>query len=122
MDICGENAEGIYIWQKLNPNYQGETWQKLIEAYKPDFNGETPAVPPIPGYYNTLVALKKCYEELEITGDPAKLQTEREAVANWFFNSPVIEGCQGPFQWIDGAMMSDAIMFRVEDGNYVPLD
>lgn len=122
LDICGENAEGIYIWQKLNPNYQGETWQKLIEAYKPDFNGETPSVPPITGYYNTMIALKQCYEELEITGDPAKLQAEREAIANWFFNSPVMEGCQGSFQWVNGAMASDAIMFRVEDGNYVPLD
>lgn len=121
LNICGDNANGIYIWQKLDPNYQSDTWQALIEAYKPDFNGETPSVPPITGYYNTLIALKQCYEELEITGDPNKLQAERDAIANWFYNSPVIEGCQGSFQWVNGAMMTDAIMFRVEDGKFVPL-
>lgn len=119
LEITGSNAEGLYIWNKLDPNYQGETWQKLVEAYKPDFNGETPSVPPISGYYNTMIALKACYEELNITGDPAKLDSEREAVANWFYNSPVLEGCQGNFQWVDGAMMTDAIMFRVQDGQFV---
>ena len=119
LDICGENAEGIYIWNKLDPNYQGDTWQKLVEAYKPDFNGETPAVPPITGYYNTLIALKQCYEELNITGDPAKLQAERDAIANWFYNSPEIEGCQGTFKWVNGAMMTDSLMFRVKDGAFV---
>ena len=121
LDICGDNANGIYIWNKLDPNYSGETWQKLVEAYKPDFNGETPAVPPITGYYNTLIALKQCYEELEITGDPAKLQAERDAIANWFYNSPEIEGCQGTFKWVNGAMMTDALMFRVENGQFVAM-
>lgn len=121
LDIAGSNAEGIYIWNKLDPNYQGATWQKLVEAYKPDFNGEMPSVPPITGYYNTMIALKLCYEELEITGDPAKLDEEREAIANWFYNSPVIEGCQGEFQWVNGAMMTDALMFRIENGEFVPM-
>ena len=78
-----------------------------------------PSVPPITGYYNTMIALKLCYEELEITGDPAKLDEEREAIANWFYNSPVIEGCQGEFQWVNGAMMTDALMFRIENGEFV---
>lgn len=121
LEIACENANGIYIWNKLDPDYQGETWQALAEAYKPDFNGETPSVPPITGYYNTLIALKQCIEELEITGDPDKLQEERDAIANWFYNSPVIEGCQGDFYWENGAMMTDALMFRVEDGAFVSL-
>lgn len=119
LNICGANAEGVYIWNKLDPDYQGETWQKLVEAYKPDFNGETPAVPPITGFYNTIIALKQCYEELEITGDPAKLQEERDAIANWFYNSPEIEGCQGTFKWVNGAMMTDALMFQVQGGKFV---
>lgn len=119
LDICGDNANGIYCWNKLDPSYDGEVWSALVEAYKPDFNGETPSVPPITGYYNTLIALKQCFEELEITGDPAKADAEREAIANWFYNSPVIEGCQGAFQWVNGAMMTDALMFRVEDGQFV---
>lgn len=119
LNICGENAEGIYVWNKLDPNYDGEVWQALVEAYKPDFNGEIPSVPPITGYYNTLIALKQCIEELNITGDPAKLESEREAIANWFYNSPVLEGCQGSFQWVNGAMMTDALMFRVENGAFV---
>lgn len=119
LDITGDNAEGIYGWNKLDPAYPGETWQKLVEAYKKDFNGETPTVPPVPGYYNTIIAFKQCVEELNITGDKAKLAEERDAIANWFFNSKQLEGCQGTFQWVRGAMMTDAIMLRVQNGEFV---
>ena len=121
LDICGDNAEGIYIWNKLDPNYDSDEWRALVEAYTEEF-GEGPSAPPVTGYYNTLIAFKQCVEELGITGDPEKLQEERDAIANWFYNSPEIDGIQGTFSWVNGAMMTDPLMFRVENGEYVAVD
>ena len=99
----------------------GEWKRALVEAYTEEF-GEGPSAPPVTGYYNTLIAFKQCVEELGITGDPEKLQEERDAIANWFYNSPEIEGIQGTFSWVNGAMMTDPLMFRVENGEYVAVD
>lgn len=120
LDICGDNAEGLYIWNKLDSNYQGAEWQALVAEYEKKFN-DVPSVPPVPGFYNALIAFKQCVEELSITGDPGKLQEERELIANWFYNSPDIEGIQGTFQWVDGQMMTGTIMYQVQDGAFVAI-
>ncbi len=116
--ICGEKAEGTYFWNKLNPDYQGEDWQKLIGPYNAKF-GANPSAPPVPGFYNAIIALKQCYEELEITGDPAKLAEERDAIANWLYNSPEIDGIQGKFSWKNGKLQGSPSMFIVKDGKFV---
>ena len=119
IEVAGETAEGTYAYNMLDVNCQTEAWQALSEAYKADHDGDSPAYPPIQGFYNMIMAIKQCFEELHITGDPAKLMEEREAIAEWLYNSPVIEGCQGEFQWIDGVMQVTAPIVQVQDGQYV---
>ncbi|SHJ14824.1 ABC transporter substrate-binding protein [Parasporobacterium paucivorans] len=114
-DVVSEDAlNGTYIWNKLDPNYDGEEWNKLVEAYKADNEGASPTVNPVPDYYNALMAIKQCFEELNITGDPAKLETEKAAIAEWFYNSPVIEGIQGEFQWVEGKKVAPVYFFQFE--------
>ncbi|MBQ9030166.1 MAG: ABC transporter substrate-binding protein [Parasporobacterium sp.] len=119
LEIAGETAEGTYAYNMLDVNCPDETWQELSEAYKADHNGDAPTYPPIQGFYNMIVALKACFEDLGITGDPAVLQEEREAIAEWLNNSPEIEGCQGTFSWVNGVMQIEAPVVQVQDGNYV---
>ncbi len=121
IDLCGENAEGIYIWNKLDPTYSGEVWQALSEAYVADMESD-PVFPPIRGFYDSMIALKQCFEELEITGDPAKADDERAAIAEWFYNSPEIEGCQGTFYWENGKMMTSPSVFTVKDGQFTAVE
>jgi branched-chain amino acid transport system substrate-binding protein len=118
LDICGENANGLYIWNKLDINYQGTQWQELVAAYTPNFN-EAPSQPTVPGFYNAILAFKECVEELNLTGAPEKLQAERDAIANWIYNSREIEGIQGSFKWVNGQMMIDPFLYQVQDGAYI---
>lgn len=115
IDVVSEEAlNGTYVWNKLDPKYDGEEWNKLVEAYKKDNDGASPNVNPVPDYFNALMAIKMCFEELNITGDPAKLDEEKEAIAEWFFNSPVIEGIQGEFQWVEGKKVAPVYFFQFE--------
>ncbi len=119
LEITGETAEGTYAYNMLDVDCPEETWQELYAAYQADHNGDVPSYPPIQGFYNMIVALKACFEDLHITGDPAKLAEEREAIAEWLNNSPEIEGCQGPFSWVNGVMQIEAPVVQVQDGKYV---
>lgn len=114
--------DGTYIWNKLDPNYAGEDWQKLIVAYKADFDGALPTVSPIPDYYNALLAIKQCYEELNITGKASKFEEEKAAIAEWFYNSPVIHGIQGDFQWVKGQKVAPIYFFQFEGNKPVAIN
>jgi len=120
LDLCGDNAEGLYIWQKLDLFYKGDDWDKLVVEYRAKFN-EAPSQPPVPGFYNAIIAFKEAVEALKLTGDKGKLQEERDALANWMFNNPGIEGIQGTFSWTNGQLVADAYMYQVRNGAYVSI-
>lgn len=113
-EVAGDALDGTYIWNKMNPDYEGEEWQALVEAYQQDFDGESPVVNPVPDFYNALMAIKQCYEELGITGNPDKAEEEKQLIAEWLNNSPVIEGIQGEFQWVDGKKEAPVYFFQME--------
>ncbi len=113
-DVAGSDCDGTYIWNKLNPDYSGEEWQTLVTAYQQANDGQTPTAPPVPGFYDAMMAIKQGIEELELPGDPAKLSEEREALGNWLYNSPVFEGVQGSFQWVDGKKVADVHFFQCD--------
>lgn len=115
ISVAGADAlDGTYIWNKLDPNYDGEDWNKLVTAYKADFNGDVPTSNPVPDYYNALLAIKQCFEELKITGDKDKLDSEKKAIAEWFYNSPVIHGIQGDYQWVKGKKVAPIYYFQFD--------
>lgn len=115
IDVVDAGAlEGTYIWNKLDPSYNGAEWNTLVEAYKKDFDGAAPTSNPVPDFYNALMAIKQCYEELGITGDPAKYDEEKTAIAEWLYNSPVITGIQGDYQWVDGKKIAPVYYFQFD--------
>ena len=124
ISVAGAEAlEGTYIWNKLDPNYDGEEWNALVEAYKEDFDGAAPTSNPVPDYYNAFIAIKQCFEELQITGDPANAEAEKEAIAEWLYNSPTIHGIQGDFHWENGKKIADIYYFQFDaDGNPVAVE
>ncbi len=121
IDLAGEAGEDVYVWTKLDVDYNGDDWNALCAAYAEKF-GTNPSAPPVPGFYNAMIALKQCYEELNITGDPAKLAEERQAIANWFYNSPVVQGIQGPVQWTKGEMTATPFNYQIKNGAFVKVE
>ncbi len=115
LDVVGaDDLDGTYIWNKLDPNYEGEDWQELVAAYQEDFDGDSPVANTVPDYYNAIMAIKQCFEDLGITGDPDKFDEEKEEIANWLYNSPAIHGIQGDFTWEDGKHVSDIYYFQFD--------
>lgn len=121
IDLAGEYAEDVYLWNKLDVSYDSAEWNALCEAYSAEF-GSNPSAPPVTGFYNAMMAVKQCFEELNITGDPAKLAEERQAIANWFYNSPVVEGVQGPIQWTKGELTATPVNYQVKNGAFVKVE
>ena len=123
ISVAGADAlDGTYIWNKLDPNYDGEEWQELVAAYQEDFDGASPVANPVPDFYNAIMAIKTCYEELGITGDESVREEEKQAIAEWLNNATDLEGIQGTFSWENGKKVSDIYYFQFEGDTPKPVE
>ena len=114
--------ENTYVWNKMNSYYESEEWNKLVEAYKADFDGQVPSVPPCPDFYNALWAVKEGIEELGLTGDPKKLEEERKLLALYLFNSKEFDGVQGPYQFVNGEKIAPVHFFQIRNNKLVTVE
>ena len=110
-----------YIWNKYDADFPGEEWNKLVQAYQKDHEGKSPGSHVVPDMYNVVMAWKQCMEELGLEPEIKNLEQEREQIAEWFYNSPVLEGIQGAYQWIEGSKTSAAYYFQFDEkGGCIP--
>lgn len=110
-----EVLSGTYIWNKFDADYPGEAWKKLVAAYQEDHGGKSPGSHVVPDMYNVVMAWKQCLEELGLKPEAEDLEREREQIAEWFYNSPVLDGIQGKYQWIEGSKTSAAYYFQFDE-------
>jgi branched-chain amino acid transport system substrate-binding protein len=111
--------EDSYIYNLLDPTSQAPEWLKLVEAYKKDFDGKDPNVPPTVGFYNIMMALNLIFEKKGITGDPAKLQEERQAISDAIHDGTEYDGIQGKWSFSDkGEMKGDIVLFQVKSNAF----
>lgn len=110
---------GTYIWNKFNAEYEGEDWRILVEAYKKDHGGNVPDSSVVSDMYNAVMAVVQCFEELGLETEPVHLEQERQQIAEWLYHSPVLEGIQGEYQWLQGKKVSSIYYFQFqENGDY----
>lgn len=117
-NMIEENQDALtdtYIWNKFDAKYQGEEWGQLVNAYKKDHHGKTPDSSVVSDMYNAVMAVKQCMEELELGAEPQDLAQERRQIAEWLYNSPVLEGIQGEYQWIQGKKISSIYYFQFQE-------
>ena len=70
--------------------------------------------------YNAVFAWTQCMEELKLPPEAQSLQKERRQVGQWFYNSPVIQGIQGEYQWVGGKKVAEICLFQFgKKGNAV---
>jgi len=116
--IAGEGyLENSYIQENINPVDPNPAWQKLVTVYKEDFGGQLP-INPVVGFYDAVYAFKNAVETLEITGDPAKLAQEREAITNYLFNSTQFQGLQFPYQYVNGKKVAQWFLLQIKNNEY----
>jgi branched-chain amino acid transport system substrate-binding protein len=108
-----EFLEDTYAWNFYDMDHQGDLWEDYFAAYQAEHDGGIPYSVATGGFYENLWAIKTCFEELEITGDPAKLAEERLMIRDWFWNCQGIPGLQGDWGWTEGEKSSSLYMFQI---------
>ena len=119
-EIAGEALDGTYIWNKIDPYYEGEEWQELLEAYEESGHRKEQISQPVADYYDAVMAICRGYEELGINCRNFESFCQSSAVAEWFYSSEELEGIQGSYRWEEGKKLSD-YQFFVYDGT-VPVN
>lgn len=112
--LAGDALDGTYIWNKFNPYEESGRWAELSRAYQRDHQGTIPLNTIVADLYDSIMALRQCCEELNIIGEGEDLAAQREQVAQWFYNSPEIQGIQSAFRWENGEKLKDYVLFVFE--------
>lgn len=115
IDLAGDNLDGTYIWSKFNPYEESSQWAELSLVYQEEHGGAIPLNTIVVDLYDAIMALKQCCEELNITGNGNNQTVQREQVAQWFYNSPEVQGIQSTFYWKDGEKIKDYVLFVFEE-------
>ena len=114
-DVAGNMLDGISIWNKFDPVYQGKDWQQLLQDYRIARHGTEQVSNPVADYYDSVMAICQCYEEFGITSENYKEFIGNQEVIDWFYNSKQLKGIQSSYQWQEGQKVTD-YQFFVFDG------
>ncbi|MBN1367726.1 MAG: ABC transporter substrate-binding protein [Dehalococcoidales bacterium] len=95
--------EGVYFWEFFDLVNPGSTeFQDYVAAYGADHDGAFPYTWANWGFYLGVKAFATAIEQLNITGDPAKLTEERKAIEDFFWTYKDFEAFGGTFNYGDG--------------------
>ncbi|MFP3154711.1 ABC transporter substrate-binding protein [Lachnospiraceae bacterium ZAX-1] len=121
-ELADGSLEDVYIWNKIDPAYPSDKWNTFVEAYKADNDGQIPSTNTAANYYEAVMSVKEAFETLKITGDPKKRQEERDAIAEYLYNSKEYDYLQGKFQNVNGEKIASPHVFQIKDNDYVRID
>lgn len=122
IDLAGENLDGTYIWNKFDPAYNSDAWERLTKAYQQDHHGEMPMSTIVVDIYDSVMILKDCFEALDITGRAEVYEAEKSEIARWFFDVGSVDGIQGSYYWENGEKMKDYVYFIFDGATPVAVD
>jgi len=110
-EIGKGHLDGAYCWMWFDPNSKSPRWQELSKAHEETF-GEPASFMMVWKGYDELFLIKKCFEDLKITGDPAKLKEERIAIRNYMNNCKGFDGIWGKVDFVDGVRQTPTLLFE----------
>ncbi len=115
----GDSLEGVSIYNYIDLNLDDPRWQAFREAYKKDHDGIEPASLST-NYYDSVYMIKEALENMEITGDPAKLTEERVKIRDYCRNVKGFKGIQLTWDMTDGVPTGKGtFLFEIENGEKV---
>jgi branched-chain amino acid transport system substrate-binding protein len=111
--------ENSYLWENINPVDSSPKYQKLLEAYKKNFKGQLPNN--TMNFYDAVYAIKTATETLKITGDPKKIAEERQAIDDFLYDSPVLQGLQYKYKIVNGERMAPFLLLQIKNNQFVKI-
>ena len=117
--------DGCYCWMWFDPNSENPRWQTLSKRHEESFGAPASFMMVWKGY-DELHLIKKCFEDLKITGNPSKLKQERIAIRD-YMNDCSFVSIFGPVDVVDGVRQNPTLLFTIENNRLgkkilVPLD
>jgi len=115
-EVSGETIEGCYHWDIQNVVSDDPRWQSLLKRYRKDFEGiEWPSI--IPAILYDMVYLTAYgMEQTGVTGDPNKLQEERDKLRDYLRNMKDFPGVRFAFDVVDGNSVGPSYLFVLKPG------
>ncbi len=115
----GASLEGVSIYNYIDLNLDDPRWKAFREAYKKDHDGIEPASLST-NYYDSVYMIREAIENMEITGDPAKLAEERTKIRDYCRNVKGFKGIQLTWDMTDGVPTGKGtFLFEIVNGEKV---
>ena len=111
------HLEGVYAWTWYNPVSDNPSWQRLNERHMQTFGVPASFMMVWKGY-DELYLIKRAFEDLKITGNPAKRKEERIAIRDYLNNVKGFDSIFGKVDFVDGIRQNPTFLFRIEK-NYI---
>jgi hypothetical protein len=118
-EITRGNMEGVYCINPLNVMAATPRWEAFSKWKKETHDVDAYAwnAPEIDEVY----MIKQCFEDIKITGDPAKLKEERIAIRDYMNNISDFEGVMGNFNIVNGISSGTVYLMQSQDDVFMPL-
>jgi branched-chain amino acid transport system substrate-binding protein len=114
-----EDLQGVWIWSFMNPAEAPIDWAHFLSANaKSAAAGYTETAA---DYYEAAFLVKQGIETLGLTGDPAMIESEREQLSNWLYNTGDISSLRGSYRIENGAKIVAPQLFSIEKGTFAPV-
>ena len=85
-----------------------------MAAYAQEYPGQVPPATVLE-FYDAVYLFKNAVETLGLTGDPAKLAQEREALVEYMYNTPEINGLQYPYKIVNGDKLAPVFLLQIKN-------
>jgi len=119
LDLAQGTLDEAYGYNNFDPNATNAEYVAFADAFSADHEGQALVINTPVTHYNAVYAIAGVMEDLEITGDPAKLAEERQAIAEALNTSREFDGLQGPFSWIDGQLQAAVYLMQIQGDKIV---
>jgi branched-chain amino acid transport system substrate-binding protein len=107
--------EGSYVWDNMNVLSTDPKYKSFEAAFIKQFN--TPMVSSAACSMDAVYAFKVAVETLKITGDPAKLATERQKIVDFLYNAKGLPGTAGlyTYNYENGVKKCPRTLMQIKD-------
>jgi branched-chain amino acid transport system substrate-binding protein len=109
--LADGKLDGSYHWTIFNMQAETPKWEKLLGLYRE----EKKRMPSwtVVSCYDELYIIKRCFEDLKITGCPDRLEEERLMIRDYINNIKNFEFATGTFDIINGEKQEGVYMYRI---------
>jgi len=111
-----EHKDMQYGAAYTNIYIESPRWNAVLDAYHAEKGADRMPGTEMTFNYDAVYLMKQAFEDLNITGDPAKLAEERVKVKDYIRNVENFEGILATYDIVDGLAQASTYLFQMKGG------